>query len=447
MINTKTILLRHKQQGFTLIELMVAMVIGLIILLGLVSIFTSSSALNRAQSGLSVLQENGRYAILRIKQDIENAGRKHCATVALPTGFVTDWNQGYEMASWTVDSSIEFTNGLPSVTDVSLDSNVENDNNQLGDTDPVTVNGGTAPTFYPLDPSYFIRGHECSDSECTPELTTIGADASTEFRDVGIIAGSRSANTDIFTVRYLTGGTPVSAINGNQVTLMTPAPDDSTGDAIVADCNTTVITPATWGANNITTANALPSLSVESDTRVFNLNNDFKTVSYFVGVDEDPNDASKVVSSLYRSENGNSQQLVEGVERMDVFYLAQLQTGHVARLTADQVQAVVGGGDVSNDGMIDEIEGCIIPPSASTSSAHRLANDQGCLWRSIYAIEVHLLLNTVNDSSLLTDDPFNYSPDGLEPQNPSEGLVTQLAPGRMYRKEFTAIVPVRSYTL
>ena len=84
----------RKVVGFSLIELMVAMVIGVIILLGLISLFNSSSALSRSQSGLSVLQENGRYAISRLKRDIEVAGRKHCATVAMPSSFTTDWNQG-----------------------------------------------------------------------------------------------------------------------------------------------------------------------------------------------------------------------------------------------------------------------------------------------------------------------------------------------------------------
>ena len=46
----------QSQHGFSLIELMVAMVIGLIVLLGLVSLFNTSRLLNTAQSGLASLQ-------------------------------------------------------------------------------------------------------------------------------------------------------------------------------------------------------------------------------------------------------------------------------------------------------------------------------------------------------------------------------------------------------
>jgi hypothetical protein len=76
-----------------------------------------------------------------------------------------------------------------------------------------------------------------------------------------------------------------------------------------------------------------------------------------------------------------------------------------------------------------------------------MPNDAGCLWRSIYAIEIYMLLNTVNDSSMLSTDSYIYSIDGPTPQDPSTGLLTGLPAERMYRREFSAIVPIRNYTL
>jgi len=226
--------------------------------------------------------------------------------------------------------------------------------------------------------------------------------------------------------------------------------DYTEGDALIGDCVNTYVSTANWAANAVTfTGNTnLPYMSAKSDTRVYNMDEDFKTVSYFVGIDNDRNDSSRKISSLYRSENGLVQQLVEGVERFDVFYLAQLQTGHVARLTADEVSSLAGGGDGDGDGRIDGTQGCIIQPvSKNLPSGIKLANGPGCLWRSIYAIEVHLLLNTVNDSSVEEDDRFIYAPDGLSPQSPQGGLASGLEGERMYRRAFTALVPIRSYTL
>lgn len=426
-------------KGFSLIELMIAMVVGLIILLGIVSIFSTSSSLNRTQSGLAVLQENGRYAISRIKQDFEVAGRKHCATLTMPEKFVQRWNQGYEMIAWRVADSVNFTNGFPTVDQAEVDSLIDPD--QLPDVVDLSVFNS-----YPLDPSYFIRGFECEDGSCLPALDTPGADTLFALPDIGTSADERADNTDVITVRYLTGGTRVTSTAGNSLTLEETSPYTS-GDAIIADCINTFVTQATWSGTTVNASSNIPDFNLNGDTRVFNFDEEFFNVTYFVGIDEDPNQAGRMISSLYRVENGNVQQLVEGVERFDIFYLAQTQTGHVLRLTADQVQGISGGGDQDGDFIMEGIIGCIKPASLKYLSDLQLANGEGCLWRSIYAIEVHLLLNTVNNSAAVETETFIYTPDSLNRVTPPATLPSGLPRERMYRREFTAIVPVRSYTL
>lgn len=428
-----------KASGFSLIELMVAMVVGLIILLGIVSIFTASSSLNRTQTGLAILQENGRYAISRIKQDFESAGRKHCATLTMPDKFVDKWNQGYELSSWMVSNNVTFTNGFPSAAQIELD--VVGDYNQLPD--PVDISSYNS---YPLDPSFFIRGFECQSGSCLPALNTPGADTSFTLPAIGTAANDRADNTDVITVRYLNGGNRVTNIAGNTLTLEQTSAYTS-GDAIVADCKTSYVTQANWAGNTVNALSALPTFNLNGDTRVFNFDEDLHNVTYYVGIDSDPNQAGRMISSLYRAENGNVQQLVEGVERFDVFYLAQLQTGHVVRFTAAQVQSISGGGDADGDDVMEGIVGCIKPPGVEDIPGVKLANGAGCLWRSIYAIEVHLLLNTVNNSAPTDTETFIYTPDSLNRVAPPATLPSGLPRERMYRREFTAIVPVRSYTL
>lgn len=437
------------QQGFSLIELMVAMVIGLIVLLGLVSLFTNSSILNKSQTGLASLQENGRYAIARIKDDVEQAGRKHCASLAMPNNFFTDWNQGYEMSTWAIDNNVNLnattsTDGLPLINQIQLDSTADAD--QLPD---AVVTAGF--NEYPLDPQYFIRGHECGASSCQPAIGIVGGDNSGVIPAIGINQGDRAANTDVLTVRYLTGGNRVMQISGNVITLEDSEPI-STNLAMVADCNFSLVGNASWNLNtlNFNVTNNRFVADFEADTRAFNMERDFKTVTYYVGVDNDPNRSGRQFSSLYRAENGITQQLVEGVERFDVFYLAQTQTGHVVRLTANQVQAVQGGGDLNSDDALDTIIGCITPPKADEvldGTNTQLANGPGCLWRSIYAMEIHVLMNTVNDSSMVQDETYIYSPDGTTVQTPNSTLPSGLDRERMHRREFTATIPIRSYTL
>ncbi len=62
------------QRGFTLVELMIAMLIGVFLMSGVIQIFLSAKQAYRLQENLSRLQENGRLAINLIAKDIRMAG-------------------------------------------------------------------------------------------------------------------------------------------------------------------------------------------------------------------------------------------------------------------------------------------------------------------------------------------------------------------------------------
>jgi len=65
---------KTRQQGLSLIELMVALTIGLILMLGVGQIFLSNKASYNIQNGLGQLQENARFALNIMSQDIGMAG-------------------------------------------------------------------------------------------------------------------------------------------------------------------------------------------------------------------------------------------------------------------------------------------------------------------------------------------------------------------------------------
>jgi len=68
----------NKQRGFSLTELMVAMVIGLIILAGVSSVMVSNKKTYTAQDSLARLQENARAAMLIMTRDLRNVGYWGC---------------------------------------------------------------------------------------------------------------------------------------------------------------------------------------------------------------------------------------------------------------------------------------------------------------------------------------------------------------------------------
>lgn len=66
--------IKRKKQGFSLAELMVAMVIGLFLTLGVFSMFNMSSTNVTTTTQFNQLQENGRIALALIERDVSQLG-------------------------------------------------------------------------------------------------------------------------------------------------------------------------------------------------------------------------------------------------------------------------------------------------------------------------------------------------------------------------------------
>lgn len=112
-------LMATKQQGFTLVELMVAMTIGLILLGGVITILTSSQQVYRVNDALARMQENARYAFQVLSRDIRMAGYFGCAgngapvvnTLNNPDNFL--WKLGQAIDGFEATSSTIWTPALP----------------------------------------------------------------------------------------------------------------------------------------------------------------------------------------------------------------------------------------------------------------------------------------------------------------------------------------------
>jgi len=81
---TKDSLSLRRSNGFSLVELMVAMTISMILMAGVVQIFSGSKASYITQEGTAELQENARFALNRISHDISAAGYLGCLDTANP---------------------------------------------------------------------------------------------------------------------------------------------------------------------------------------------------------------------------------------------------------------------------------------------------------------------------------------------------------------------------
>jgi type IV pilus assembly protein PilW len=421
----------RRQAGLSLIELMVAMVLGLLVAAGIVSVFISTSSSNRAQNQLARLQEEGRFAITQLGQDLSQANGQYCtnsggnATQSATTGIYLDG----------LRAPMVYADDL------------------LGAISDLSTRWGSPYPAQPAMPYYLpsflsMRGYECSAASCSPDPGTI---ANAPIPAMGKAVGQRVIGADVLTVRYVDaskgwalGGS--STIDANDVVNLAPGASEPpvshfrAGDlAMLADCSSAqvyaadvaggTITPKAQGAGNL--ALPTPLASVQGAPKLFDFNQDFQTVTYYLKV-VDGDGSGHLTGALIRRVNGVDNELVRGIERLDFKYGVEHADGTTSYLTAGQVDAAAA-------------DQC--PPSVPSA----LGTDAGCLWRAVKSIEVDILMDGQIPLFTLTQDEMQYTyasdaTPGLAA--PSAHAVTPAQQGfaePMIRREFTALVSVRNF--
>jgi type IV pilus assembly protein PilW len=94
-----------RQRGISLVELMVAMALGLVLTLGVTQVFLGSSKTYRTSDAVAYLQENLRYSLARISADLRMAGSQGCL-VGEPTDHLRNGNAAYEAMFWDAGRAV-----------------------------------------------------------------------------------------------------------------------------------------------------------------------------------------------------------------------------------------------------------------------------------------------------------------------------------------------------
>lgn len=111
---------RHIQYGLTLIELMVALVLGLVIVLGVTQTFISAKNTYLTQNASAAMQEDARYLLTRMSQELRMTAMFGClstdsitlpgtspalftAALATPISWTVDGTNGNRLAMVTAD--------------------------------------------------------------------------------------------------------------------------------------------------------------------------------------------------------------------------------------------------------------------------------------------------------------------------------------------------------
>ena len=85
----------HRQQGVTLVELMIALAIGLLVTVAMLKVYVDASGMYRFNEGLARVQENGRFALEFIRRDARVAGFWGCNSNAKPNPGIKEASDAY----------------------------------------------------------------------------------------------------------------------------------------------------------------------------------------------------------------------------------------------------------------------------------------------------------------------------------------------------------------
>jgi type IV pilus assembly protein PilW len=453
------------QHGVTLIELMVAMVLGLLVAGGIITVFSSTSSSSKAQTQLARLQEEGRFAITRLASDLRMANGQYC-------------NNSGGAASAAANGTLLDQLRAPRVYAKALIGPAGAISGALAD---ISTPFGTAP--YPAAPTapyampafLYMRGYDCTLTACTP------VDPHTPISSIpkmGTAVGDRVKGADVITVRYVnsdagwtivpsgssTGSTITTASSGGVDSLASvtinplpgepPAADFGGSDlAMLADCSSAQIFGLSSVASGVLTVDTAASVNLtttpppvpnpQSAPKLFDVNRDFRTVTYYLRVVSVNNDnKAPFTGALIRRVNGgqdgitakvgdaSEDELVRGVERMDFRYGVEDANGNTAFLSAADVDSATNCPPQE--------------PGALTAT--------GCLWRSVKSIEVNLLMDGQVPLYTLSADNLKYAysadtttPGLLAPSGHAIKPSDQGFPDQLLRREFSALVAVRNF--
>jgi len=274
----------RRQAGLTLVELLTALVVGMLLMTGVVQIFLSSKQTVQMNDSLARLQENARYAVQVMARDIRMAGSTGCKERV--TGLSTSYDVHFSSGSFDPTVGIE---------------GWEANNTGSG--------------------SYSIIEHAAVSDASTSGWTTSGGRT--------MDSGTNSvANSDVLRVWRVYGNpgvvTTVDTANDYVITGSTLDLDD--GDLVLlSDCAFVDIFQACITGSTYTFGTAGNCANDGQPPRIREGGHlyGFEGVLYYIGKRAD---SATNPPSLFRRVTDNSgtagvaQELVEGVESIQVYY-------------------------------------------------------------------------------------------------------------------------------
>lgn len=310
----RSLVSRHRQAGVTLVEVMVAMVVGVVLLTGVINIFQGQKTSYRFTEGLARMQENGRFALTQISRRLRMAGYLGCASTELTqvTNKLNDSSTTpYDFG--TVLEGYEAAGTAPGQTYAIPSSDPDNSSSAADWTGPSSA---TLPDPYLTTPAMAIPGSDViivrgldDTGTSVPGKTSSGqmfACYSTTQAE-GCADGSDSYNglceEDILLISDCRKATIFQATNMQPV--------GGAGDCPTGRSRLNIVHAVAAGSS--TPGNVPPAWTDEFDSNAEILK--ITTTAFFVG-----KGASGSPALFQKRGNGTAEEIVDGVENLQILY-------------------------------------------------------------------------------------------------------------------------------
>ena len=284
------------ESGFSLVELMISLVLGLILTLGVTQIYLSSSDTYRLTDGLARIQENARFASEFLGREIREAGGDGCL---IDGGTLTDIRDNPDDPNTTGILGWEFNGTEP------------------GDSYTIPFSGSDdLDEHIPDNDSQWTNG---SADDLSTELNSVEGNV-VEGSDILYMEGARSHDLNGESVTNL-GGSSIN-LSGNsgieRDIAMQITSADCTESRIFYKNNAANASSIVAGGSDNQTGGSVPDITDPpmSDDLTVTI---FRASAFYVGKGADGAPAL-FVQNLEGPSGANTQELLSNVENMQVLY-------------------------------------------------------------------------------------------------------------------------------
>ncbi len=273
--------IKPTSRGFSLVELMIAMTLGLAIMGGIIALFLSNKQVYRTQEALSRVQESGRLAFEIMARDIRMAGNLGCPRTDRVANVLEN-----QSTDWWADAF------GPAIIGYDGDQAFAAATNRATGTDIITIRRAATGSFSVTD-------HQATSAQFKLNKTHT-------LKDDDIIIVCDTAQASLF---------QITNANASNVTIVH---NEGTGD--VGNCSKYLGHPDSCTANAKTEkAGNCPNGFIPCE---YSYGPDstlalYEAIAYYIGTNDSGN------RSLYRialTDGLQSQELIEGVEDMQLTY-------------------------------------------------------------------------------------------------------------------------------